>query len=62
MLKELKPAFVMLLALTVLTGILYPLLVTGIAQGLFPDAANASLSKQNGNLPGSGSAGAIESA
>jgi K+-transporting ATPase ATPase C chain len=53
MLKELKPAFVMLLALTVLTGILYPLLVTGIAQGLFPDAANGSLIKQNGNLAGS---------
>lgn len=53
MLKELKPAFVMLLALTALTGILYPLLVTGIAQGLFPDAANGSLIKQNGNLAGS---------
>ena len=53
MLKELKPAFVMLLALTVLTGILYPLLVTGIAQGLFPDAANGSLIKQNGKLAGS---------
>ncbi len=53
MLKELKPAFVMLLALTALTGILYPLLVTGIAQGLFPDAANGSLIVQNGNLAGS---------
>ena len=53
MLKELKPAFVMLLALTALTGIAYPLLVTGIAQGLFPDAANGSLIEQNGKLAGS---------
>ena len=53
MLKELKPAFVMLLALTALTGIAYPLLVTGIAQGLFPDAASGSLIEQNGNLAGS---------
>ncbi len=53
MLKELKPAFVMLLALTALTGILYPLLVTGIAQTLFADAANGSLIEQNGKLAGS---------
>ena len=53
MLKELKPAFVMLLALTALSGIAYPLLVTGIAQGLFPDAANGSLIEQNGKLAGS---------
>lgn len=53
MLNELKSAFVMLLALTALTGIAYPLLVTGIAQGLFPDAANGSLIEQNGKLAGS---------
>ena len=43
----------MLMELTVLTGILYPLLVTGIAQALFADAANGSLIKQNGKLAGS---------
>ncbi len=53
MLKELKPAFVMLLGLTVLTGVAYPLLVTGIAQGLFPDAANGSLIERNGKVVGS---------
>jgi K+-transporting ATPase ATPase C chain len=53
MLKELKPAFAMLLGLTVLTGVAYPLLVTGIAQGVFPDAANGSLIEQNGKVIGS---------
>lgn len=53
MLKELKPAFVMLLGLTVLTGVAYPLLVTGIAQGVFPDAANGSLIEQDGKIVGS---------
>ncbi len=53
MLKELKPAFVMLLGLTILTGVAYPLLVTGIAQGVFPDAANGSLIEQNGKIVGS---------
>jgi len=53
MLKELKPAFVMLLGLTVLTGVAYPLLVTGIAQGLFPDAANGSLIERDGKTVGS---------
>ena len=53
MLKELKPAFVMLLALTVLTGVAYPLLVTGIAQGLFANQANGSLIEQDGKVVGS---------
>ena len=53
MLKELKSAMVMLLALTILTGVVYPLLVTGIAQKVFPDAANGSLIEQNGKVVGS---------
>ncbi len=53
MLKELKPALVMLLALTVLAGVAYPLLVTGIAQGLFANQANGSLIEQNGKIVGS---------
>jgi K+-transporting ATPase ATPase C chain len=53
MLKDLKPAFVMLLGLTVLTGVAYPLLVTGIAQGLFANQANGSLIEKNGKIVGS---------
>lgn len=48
-----RPALVLLLALTVLTGIAYPLLVTGIAQVLFPRHANGSLIVQNGKPVGS---------
>ena len=53
MLKELKPALLVLALMTVLTGVAYPLLVTGIAQGLFPDQANGSLIEQDGKVVGS---------
>jgi len=53
MLKELKPALLILALMTVLTGVAYPLLVTGIAQSLFPDQANGSLIEQNGKVVGS---------
>jgi potassium-transporting ATPase KdpC subunit len=43
MIKELKPAFLMLLLLTLLTGVVYPLVVTGISQVAFPTRANGSL-------------------
>jgi K+-transporting ATPase ATPase C chain len=51
--KELLPALRMLLILTLLTGALYPLLVTGIAQGVFPRQAAGSLITQNGRVIGS---------
>jgi K+-transporting ATPase ATPase C chain len=53
MLKELKPALLLLLVLTLLTGAIYPLLVTGLAQGLFHHQANGSLIKQEGKVVGS---------
>lgn len=53
MLKELKPALLMLALLTVVTGGLYPLVVTGLAQGVFPHQANGSLIERDGRVMGS---------
>jgi K+-transporting ATPase ATPase C chain len=43
MISQLRPAFLILLILTLITGVIYPLLVTGIAQVVFPHQANGSL-------------------
>jgi len=53
MLSQLRPALVSLGLFTLLTGFLYPLVVTGLAQGLFPGRANGSLIVQNGQPVGS---------
>jgi potassium-transporting ATPase KdpC subunit len=53
MLKELKPAFMMIIVMTVLTGVLYPAVITGIAQVVFRDQANGSLIVSNGQVIGS---------
>jgi K+-transporting ATPase ATPase C chain len=53
MLKHLRPAIVSLVLLSALTGLVYPLVVTGIAQVLFPRQANGSLIMQDGKAVGS---------
>ena len=53
MFAELMPALRMLLILTALTGVIYPLLITGIAQLGFPHQANGSLIVGNGKAIGS---------
>ena len=50
---QLRPALMMLLILTVLTGVMYPLAVTGLAQLLFPTQANGSLMTKDGKVIGS---------
>jgi K+-transporting ATPase ATPase C chain len=53
MVSQLRPAFLMLLILTVITGVIYPVVVTGIAQVAFPHQANGSLIVINGKAYGS---------
>ena len=49
----LRPAITLLLALTLVTGVLYPLAVTGFAQVVFPNQANGSLIVRDGKSIGS---------
>ena len=53
MFTHLRPALVMLLGFSLLTGIAYPYLITGIAQVIFPYQANGSLIERNGKVIGS---------
>jgi K+-transporting ATPase ATPase C chain len=53
MLKELKAGFLMMVVMTVITGVAYPALITVLAQALFHDQANGSLITTNGQVIGS---------
>src|ERR1700758_1224258 len=53
MLREIRPAIVLLLALTAITGLAYPLAMTGIAGVLFPSQAQGSLVEKDGKVIGS---------
>lgn len=53
MLKEIRPAIIVLTVLTVITGLVYPLAMTGVAEVLFPTQAQGSLIKKDGQIIGS---------